>query len=269
MTGKTSIAQQDVNGLLSEAIGCGIRPDSLWSNYMSVTNLPEIVMLPGMDGTAELLKDVSDRLSAHRRTRVIAYPTQRAMNYDQLTALVEELVPNEPFVILGESFSGPIAIEIAARKKNHVAGLVLAATFAKHPMPAPFSALARAFNHTWIPRYVSEAALLGSKGTPEIRTALAEALSKVSSNVIRMRIIEALQVDMRSTLKEIVCPTLCLTGQQDRLVGRGCANAIRSALADCEIQVLDAPHMLLQTNASEAADIIARFGARVLPSQRR
>ena len=220
-----------------------------------------------MDGTGALLADLQSELSAHRHAHVIDYPAQTPLRYDQLTALVEDNLPDAPFVILGESFSGPIAIDIAARKKERVAGLILAATFAKHPMPAAFAGLARAFNQTWIPHYLSEAALLGSRGTPEIKAALAQALSEVSSDVIRMRIVEALRVDMRLTLNRVVCPTLCLTGRRDRLVGQSCADAIRSALTECEVQVLDAPHMLLQTNASEAAEIIERFCERIVLSR--
>jgi len=226
---------------------------------MSVSLSPEIVLLPGMDGTGRLFTDLQSKLSVRRRTQVIDYPTQTPLRYDQLTAFVEERLPEKQFVILGESFSGPIAIDIAARKKNRVAGLVLAATFAKHPVPALFSGLAEAFNHTWIPRFAVEAALLGKRGTPEIRAALARELSEVASDVIRTRIKEAIRVDMRSKLKKVACPTLCLIGRHDRLIGRGCANAIHSALPDCDIQTLDAPHMLLQTNASEAAELILRF----------
>lgn len=230
---------------------------------MSTTKKPDIVLLPGLDGTGELLKDLHDRLSAHRQVRVIAYPADKPLGYGQLTALVEELVPDERFVLLGESFSGPIAIEIAARQKARVAGLVLASTFARHPMPSLLAGLAKVFDHTRVPRFAVEAALLGTMGTSEIKATLARVLSEVSSDVIRLRAAEALRVDKRHMLQEVVCPTLCLTGRRDRLVGRNRTNELQSALPECEVRVFDAPHMLLQTHASEAAEAIDRFCERV------
>ena len=233
---------------------------------MSTAKKLEVVLLPGLDGTGELLEDLRDRLSVHRPVRVIAYPKDRPLGYDQLTTLVEELVPDERFVLLGESFSGPIAIEIAARKKACVAGLVLASTFAKHSMPSLFAGLAKAFDHTWVPRFAVEAALLGTMGTPEVKATLARVLSEVPSNVIRLRAAEALRVDKRHVLQGVVCPTLCLTGRRDRLVGRNHAKELQSALPECEVRVFDAPHMLLQTHASEAAEAIDRFCERVAPT---
>ena len=235
---------------------------------MSTTKKPDIVLLPGLDGTGELLKDLHARLSAHRQVRVIAYPTDKPLGYGQLTALVEELVPDERFVLLGESFSGPIAIEIAARQKARVAGLVLASTFARHPMPSLFAGLAKVFDHTRVPRFVVEAALLGTMGTPEIKATLARVLSEVSSDVVRLRVAEALRVDKRHVLQEVACPTLCLTGRRDRLVGRNHTSELQSALPECEVRVFDAPHMLLQTHALEAAEAIDRFCERVALTDR-
>ena len=235
---------------------------------MSTTKKPDIVLLPGLDGTGELLQELHDKLSARRHVRLIAYPKHEPLNYEQLTTLVEELVPHERFVLLGESFSGPIAIEIAARKKARVAGLVLASTFAKHSMPSLFAGLAKVFDHTWVPRFVVEAALLGTMGTPEVKATLARALSEVPRDVIRLRAAEALRVDKRHVLKEVVCPTLCLAGRLDRLVGRKHTNGLRSALPDCDVRAFDAPHMLLQTHASEAAEAIDRFCERVVLTDR-
>src|SRR6266849_5616303 len=90
-----------------------------------------VLLLPGLDGTGQLLRDLSEQLAGHRPVHVISYPVDRPLDYGQLTALVEARLPNGQFVILGESFSGPIAIEIAAREKQRVAGLILASSFAR------------------------------------------------------------------------------------------------------------------------------------------
>ncbi|MGI9387546.1 MAG: alpha/beta fold hydrolase [Methyloligellaceae bacterium] len=170
---------------------------------MSATNKPDILLLPGLDGTGELLRDLCDKLSAYRRVSVIDYPTERLLGYDQLTTLVEQRVPNGRFVILGESFSGPIAIDIAVRKKTRVAGFVLASTFAKHPMPSHFANLAKMLDLNWIPHVIVEAALLGTMGTPEIKATLARVLSDVPRDIIRIRAAQALSVDKRHMLREV------------------------------------------------------------------
>ena len=217
-----------------------------------------IVLLPGMDGTGELLGTLSDQLSTHRPVQLISYPVDRPLSYDQLVSYVRERVPNDRFVILGESFSGPIAIEIAATDPR-VVGLVLASSFARHPLPTEFAVFARLLDLRWIPTSVVVAALTGSAGTPKLRVHLREVLATLPREIIRTRAQDVLRVDKRRRLREIKCPLLCLYGRSDRLVSKRHVDEIVAALPGCEVQWLDAPHMLLATHARAAVSVIEKF----------
>ena len=61
-----------------------------------------IVLLPGMDGTGELLADLRDRLLPAHPVSIVAYPMDRPLGYEALTAFVLERLPEGRFVILGE-----------------------------------------------------------------------------------------------------------------------------------------------------------------------
>jgi pimeloyl-[acyl-carrier protein] methyl ester esterase len=226
---------------------------------MTAVNDVPIVLLPGMDGTGVLLAELKARLLRRRRVEVLSHPADPALGYDALTALVIERLPGERCVVLGESFSGPIAIEVAARAPQRVAGLVLAASFARSPLPALLQPLAGRLGPTWAPRWAIEAALLGGSGTPALKAALRDILATLPREVIRRRVAEVAAVDKRERLRRVACPILCLVGSRDRLVGRRCADEIAQAHPGCTIRVLDAPHMLLQTHAEPAADAIEAF----------
>ncbi|UUZ51553.1 alpha/beta hydrolase [Massilia sp. B-10] len=45
------------------------------------------------------------------------------------------LPPAEPYFLLGESFSGPVAIALAAERPPMLLGLILSCTFARNPLP--------------------------------------------------------------------------------------------------------------------------------------
>ena len=224
-------------------------------------NIP-IVLLPGMDGTGELLAELAGRLSSQRQVHVVDYPHDRPLGYDDLTALALERAPDRRFALLGESFSGPIAIEIAATAPR-VAGLILASSFARHPMPTYLAALARMLDLRFTPSALIEAALLGAAGTPPIKAHLARVLARVPREIIRARVSEVLRVDKRSRLRAVTCPMLYLRGRFDRMVRRKHLDEIRSAQPSCEVRTLDAPHMLLQTHPAEAAEAINRFCDRL------
>ncbi len=225
---------------------------------MGTPDKTAIVLLPGMDGTGELLGALSDKLSAHRSVQLISYPVDRPLNYDRLVAYTRERLPDDRFVALGESFSGPIAIEIAATDPR-VAGLVLASSFARHPLPTRFAVFARLLDLRWIPAAIVVAALMGSTATPELEARLGEVLARVPRDIMRARAREVLRVDKRDRLREIECPVLCLHGRRDRLVRRKHVDEIVAAQPDCRVHWLDSPHMLLATHAEAAARVIEDF----------
>lgn len=221
-----------------------------------------VLLLPGMDGTGELLTELADGLSAHRPVQVIAYPLDRPLGYDDLVAFVVARAPKEKFVVVGESFSGPIAIEIAATDRR-VVGLILASSFARHRMPAFLAPLAQMLDMRWMPTNIVAAALLGPAATPDLKARLARVLAGIPREIIRTRASEALRVDKRDRLREVTCPVLCLRGRFDRLAGTKYLDEIRSAQPGCQVLWLDAPHMLLETHADEAAKAINRFCERL------
>ncbi len=217
-----------------------------------------IPLLPGMDGSGFLLTALVERLASRRPVHVISYPSSAPLTYDDLTAFVMERTPDSRFVILGKSFSGPIAIEVAATERR-VAGLVLASSFARHPMPTLLVPLAQMLDLTWVPRRIVEASLLGSAGRPDLIESLHRVLAKLPREVIRARASEVLRVDKRDRLLAVTCPMLCLHGRYDRLVRKKYLDELTASRPTCEVRMFDAPHMLLETHPAEAAAAINHF----------
>jgi pimeloyl-ACP methyl ester carboxylesterase len=228
-----------------------------------VGTLP-IVLLPGLNGTARLLEDVRSRLAAKRPAVIIDYPVDRKLGYGELIELVRGRLPEGRFIVLGESFSGPIAIELAARMPERVAGLILTVSFARSPLPFGGS-LAR----SWLslrmprPRWAMAAGLMGSQGTPELSRTLAETLASIPNEVAAFRVGEAIGVDKTARLKEVACPVLYIVGKRDWLLGRRPMHEVQRLAKQCEVAEIDGPHMLLATHASEAAQVIEGFCSRL------
>ena len=109
-------------------------------------NLPKtLVMLPGMHGTGELFEGLCDCLPPHVRAIRIEYPPDKINSYDNLFELVRSQVDeiDENFIVLGESFSGPLAIRIAEAALPNLTGVILVATFFKTPLPRMLQHIAR------------------------------------------------------------------------------------------------------------------------------
>lgn len=100
-----------------------------------------LVLLPGMDGTGLLFDPLVKALSGTLPFTVVAYPPTAAAGYADLQAFAESAMPpDKPIVLLGESFSGfiaiAIAIALAAKHPKRVKGSSFAAPLRAVPGPS-------------------------------------------------------------------------------------------------------------------------------------
>ncbi|NOT89308.1 MAG: alpha/beta hydrolase [Lysobacter sp.] len=228
--------------------------------------MTDLCILPGLDGTTRMLRHFMAAVQpSFASVAAIAYPTDVALDYRDLEVLVRDALPRSPFVLLGESFSGPIAISIAADPPPNLIGLVLSTSFARAPVPLlmPFAALTRLAPVRMVPTAILSAVLLGRWSTSELRRELRSALGEVAPGVLRARAAAAMRVDVSDRLAHIAVPTLSLKANHDRLLHAGAGRQLIDAIADASPAALDGPHLLLQTHADRCAAEIARFAARL------
>ncbi len=223
-----------------------------------------LVLLPGLDGTGDLFAPFVQVLGA-QDTQVVRYPGDRAMNYDEHEALVRAQLPtNEEFVLLAESFSGPIAISIAARPPPGLKGLILCVTFVSNPIRGLgfLSALARRIPLPMLPTAVAQHWLFPRRGTPELRRAHAAAIRQVRARAVSARVAAVLAVDRRAALADIRLPMLYMRANQDRVIPRAAGLAILNLRPDIRLAKFDGPHFLLQTEPAACAAVVLDFIAR-------
>jgi pimeloyl-[acyl-carrier protein] methyl ester esterase len=78
-----------------------------------------LVLLPGLDGTGKLFAAFVRALGAGVESRVVGYSPDEPLGYEELELKVRAQLPlDRSYVLLGESFSGPIAMRIAARARE-------------------------------------------------------------------------------------------------------------------------------------------------------
>jgi pimeloyl-ACP methyl ester carboxylesterase len=90
-----------------------------------------LILMPGMDGTGELFAPLLHALGNSIESSVLRYPTAEPLGYSELLSRVRvELPKSDSFVLLGESFSGPLALMVAAEAPTGLRGVILCASFA-------------------------------------------------------------------------------------------------------------------------------------------
>jgi pimeloyl-[acyl-carrier protein] methyl ester esterase len=222
-----------------------------------------IVLLPGLHGTPDLFDSFVAQCPPQFEPVMVGFPSDRVLTYETLATEIQcQINSDAPFVLLGESFSGPLALRLAADRPAGLIGVVLVATFVRPPAPGwlrwlPWDALFRFRT----PLYVLRALLTGSQDAAEILRRTNLVIRNVHPRVLAGRVRSVLTVDARSWLRSCPVPILYLMGSRDRLVRRYCLDEILTHRSDVIQRCVPTPHFLLQLAPTEAWTAIHSFVA--------
>lgn len=220
----------------------------------------KVLALPGLDGTGELSLPFIQQAPPEYEARAVSYPRDRTLAMAELAELVNEQLPVEPFLLLGESFSGLVSIRVAANSPQQLRGLVLVATAAKWSRVSAFR-LARL---TPLFSLKPPAALLrwlavGHSATPHQVSAVQRAVASVRPQVLAARFLELARADLRPLLATVTVPTLYIQGTEDRLARAAERRSVLSVLPDATYVSVNGPHCLLLARPRELWQHIAAF----------
>lgn len=224
-----------------------------------------LILLPGLDGTEIFFEPLLASLPATVRPLVVRYPEAGRLGYPDLLGLVRRAVAEIPqCYVLGWSFSGPLALMLAAAEPQRVRGVILAASFVRPPRPE----LARirpvvCGPAVWLWRAARRLPLwLGRPRSDPLRRAKSETWKRLSAAVVAARMREALTVDAREALRACTQRILYLAASRDELVPQRCIDEIVRLRPSVEVVTLPGRHLAMYTHPQAAAQAIAAFVAR-------
>jgi len=222
-----------------------------------------LILLPGMHGSGHLFTPLLRVLPDFIKPVPVSYPPNQSLDYNGHLDIVMAALPvDEPFILLGESFSGPLALMAAARNPKGLCGVILCATFVTYPLRLPTLVadvlvslglfrlkLSRLFIRI----------LLGARASGELRRLFVQALTEVRPEVLAARAKAVCGVDASAELRHCPVPILVIQSGNDRVVSRECSEQIRYLRPDADVVVINGPHLILQCAAAEAVREIKRF----------
>src|SRR5262245_6706429 len=214
-----------------------------------------------MDGTDIFFRPLLAALPTWIDARCVQYDAAGPHNYVDLLPVIRDACRQyRDFFVLGWSFSGPLALMLAADSPPGLRGVVLCATFISPPWP-----LLRSFRRAATPSvarlfpFLSEAlAVFGRYSSDHFRRDRAECWSRVPPSTLAARARTILGMDRRSK-PACQIPLLYVRGSADIVVPRWNARAVSRAIPSARIVTIDGPHLALYTNPAKAADVIAHF----------
>ena len=231
------------------------------------------ILLPGIDGSGRLFGPLLAAGPRRIAPETVSFPPDQPLGYDALLDRVRAALPRGRFLLVAESFSGPLAIRLAAERPRGLAGLVLAATFLHrplHPLLHPIRGLvgARLFGVA-MPAALVRHFMAGPDAPDALVREVQAAVGATTAEVMALRAMEALRADVRAELGRVDAPILVLSPTRDRLIRADVGDEILALRPDADVVQLDAPHMILQRAPhaclANIEELAARAGARRRP----
>ena len=217
----------------------------------------QLMLLPGLDGSGRLFGPFIESVAHRLEPTSVAYPTGRLWGYGELLSFVLERLPPGRSIVLGESFSGPLAVMLAAAAPERVEAVVLVSSFTHLPVPRAAAVLARLAPVSRCPAAVIELALTSRGTSRAMRDELLRQVRSLPSRLVERRLRAVFETDVTATLADLRCPVLAVHGRNDRLVPLWWAKRDLGSIPGVAFRAVEGPHMLLQSSPQGVADSLA------------
>jgi pimeloyl-[acyl-carrier protein] methyl ester esterase len=221
-----------------------------------------LLLLPGLHGTEGLFPPLERELPSWIAPTTINYPLDRLHRYDDVLRFILERAPEGHFAVLGDSYSGPLALMVARALPERVTAVILSVTFVTNPM-RPMLRWARLFAYTPFVRIaplrlVVPILINGTSPRERFERVMRE-IRSVAPRVLAARLREAIDSDHRADLVACGAPILYIKAANDRIISGRTLRVMKEIKPTIESVELPGPHALLLMNPAPPAAVIASF----------
>jgi len=217
----------------------------------------KLVLLPGLDGTGDLFSPLLQELSEYK-CEIIPLPSSGAQDYKTLTDYVLGELPDDDFVLVAESFSGPIGMNISRVGLTNLKGVIFVATFLSPPN-SKLIALAKILPLKLLSvlpaaKTAYKLLFLGSKASDTLTQQFQSTIHDLPASLIKARLssIQSLSFDN----KLYTLPAGYIQAVSDKLVPAAKAREFYDCFGNITIKIVEGPHFILQANPVECAEAI-------------
>lgn len=220
-----------------------------------------IVLLPGLNGTTGLFKPLMDNIPEEYNVLPLSYPSDQKLSYPELKTLIQEKLNtiSGSYILLGESFSGPLSLMIARDKPKGLVGIVLVATFVQAPNVKLGQFLPWQLGFTLTKPLYSLRLLVSQNKNKSLINSISTELQKVKPEVLADRIQSIFSVNAISDLKHCEIPLAYFRGTKDFVVPKKNLDVILKHKPDIKVASFETQHFLLQSKPKQAWQEILSF----------
>lgn len=220
----------------------------------------KIVLLPGMDGTGVMFKPFIEAMPKDMEPLVISYPNDKKLSYEELVDYVLARLPdNDEFILVGESFSGPIAYRLALRKPENLKAVIFVASFLSRPAKSVLDLIrylpVGLLLSIPLPTFAVKLLLSGVNASEQLIDLLKQTMDMIPARTFAFRLMQVAKLS--GSHHHCMTRAVYIQPTNDKLVSARCVEEFSEVMDNLNIYRVHGPHFILQSNPSACAEIIA------------
>ncbi|MGH7156786.1 MAG: alpha/beta fold hydrolase [Candidatus Saccharimonadales bacterium] len=239
--------------------------NGLMANYQKVGKGKTLVLLPGWGGTIATFPKLTEKLQGNYEILALDLPgfggTQAppaAWGISDYSKFVNDWLVKlgvTPFTVLGHSFGGAVAMELASQ--NHFKKIILLSSAGRrNRQPIRKGALRTISKVGKVPLYLLPPAKRRQLKRKFYKSIGSDAMLLPHMEETYRRIINE---DMRPAAAKIIQPTLLIYGAQDKETPPEDGKILHGIIKGSELHILDGGHFLQQQEPQQLAELIINF----------
>lgn len=223
-----------------------------------------LVFMPGLDGTGLSFTPLLPLLTADTQFTIIRYPTDKLLSFEEIVECAAAQIPaGDSFVVIAESFSGPVAVRMIASGRIEAKALVLCATCAASPHPLLWRIVRLLHLPLLIrpdmPKLFFQIVIGDDQLIAKLGPLWKKVHADVPANIMAHRLTILNNIDVRAELEKLQLPCLYLQATDDRIVPSSCLKVFSRGIHRLKVKIIKAPHFILQARPQECIRAIEEF----------
>ena len=200
---------------------------------------------------------------------VIRLPATGEQDYPSIVRSVKEKLHSDDFVLIAESFSGPIGLALAKEGLKNMKGVIFVATFLSPPNKfllgfARYLPL-KSLSKVPFAAYFHKLLFLGADANKQLVELFQQTILSLPPQLIKARLKSIQSLTVASDAIDL--PTAYIQALSDRLVPATKAEEFKSGFNNLTVKTIKGPHFILQSKSAECAVVISEL-VRILLSQK-
>jgi pimeloyl-[acyl-carrier protein] methyl ester esterase len=223
-----------------------------------------LILMPGLDGTGLSFEPFLKLIPDDVNITIVRYPADKLLSFEEtVECAAAQVAPGPPRIVIAESFSGPVAVQMIASGRVRAKALVLCATFAKSPHPViwPVTRFLRLplLIRPEMPTLFFKIILGDNKLIATLGPLWKKVHADVPACVMDHRLGLINRLDVTNWLEKLSLPCLYLQAIDDRVVSSSCLADFERHIPHLVIKRIKAPHFILQARPQACLESIEQF----------